>query len=396
MRKFIFFGILFSLVTLNSIAPAQSGEKPLRIFGYFQNEFSHFGGNAVHNDTRNTFNLQQMNVFFQKNISLQWSAFVNFEMVNNFSSSKQWGSAKLEEAWVKYDFGSAATLRAGLQIPTFNNLNAIKNRTPLLPYVVRPIVYEASFEEVVTLEEFVPGRAFLQLYGFMPIGKYKKFDYAVYLGNSPNINNFSTRGQTGVDTTNTFLVGGRVGLRVGDLKMGVSGTMDKTNLFTRITNFFNVPSLEPFEKRDRFRFGADLSFQNDMFMFEAEYIDVSYDEYSSDGLNANVMDRLEGFELDLAFYYATLGFYVKEPLLLYGTYWRSRTIEPYFVNLQRGFVDEREKLNVPGFGFSYQLSDRVRLKAQYARVNVKVDIGGDLVKVDNTSNFYSMAASVFF
>lgn len=395
MRKFIFFGILFSLVTINGIATAQSGEKPLRIFGYFQNEFSHFAGDAVYNDTRNTFNLQQLNVFFQKKISHQWSAFVNFEMVNNFSSSKKWGSAKLEEAWVKYDFGSAATLRAGLQIPTFNNLNAIKNRTPLLPYVVRPIVYEASFEEVVTLEEFVPGRAFLQLYGFMPIGKYKKFDYAVYLGNSPNINNFSTRGQTGVDTTNTFLIGGRVGLRVGDLKMGVSGTVDKTNLFTVINNYFSIP-IASFEKRDRFRFGADLSFQNDMLMFEAEYIDVSYDEYSSDGLNANVIDRLEGFELDLGFYYATLGFYVKEPLLIYGTYWRSRSIEPYFVNVQRGFVDEREKLNVPGFGFSYQLSDRVRLKAQYARVKVNVDIGDDLFQIRRNSDYFSAAASVFF
>ncbi len=395
MRKFIFFGILFSLVTINSIATAQSGEKPLRIFGYFQNEFSHFAGDAVYEDTRNTFNLQQLNVFFQKNISHQWSAFVNFEMVNNFSSSQQWGSAKLEEAWVKFNFGSAATLRAGLQIPTFNNLNTIKNRTPLLPYVVRPIVYEASFEEIVNLKEFVPGRAFLQFYGFLPIGKYKKFDYAVYLGNSPNINNFSTRGQTGVDTTNTFLAGGRVGLRVGDLKMGVSGTADKTKLFTRITNDLNVP-IAPFEERDRLRLGADVSFQNDLLLFEAEYIDVSYDEFSSEGLGAGVLNRLEEFELDLAFYYGTLGFNVKESLLLYGTYWRSRSIGPLYANIQRGFIEEKEILNVPGFGFSYQLSDRVRLKAQYAHVKVSVDVGDNLQRIRKTSNFYSAAASIFF
>jgi hypothetical protein len=119
-------------------------------------------------------------------------------------------------------------LKLGLQIPTFNNLNEFKNRTPLLPFIIRPLVYETSFGEFLALKDFVPARAFVQAYGFLPAGE-TKFDYAVYLGNSPNINTEPTRGQTGVDTTTAFLVGGRLGIRYGELKLGLSATYDKTN-----------------------------------------------------------------------------------------------------------------------------------------------------------------------
>ncbi len=67
-------------------------------------------------------------------------------------------------------------------VPTFNNLNEIKNRTPLLPYIFRPFVYEASVFDLFPVNELVPEQAFLQVYGFIPAGEVK-FDYAVYVGN---------------------------------------------------------------------------------------------------------------------------------------------------------------------------------------------------------------------
>ena len=97
-----------------------------------------------------TFNLQQLNMFFQRDITQQWTSFVNVEILNNYSSSRQWGALNLEEAWVKYRRNNFFSLKLGLQIPIFNNLNEIKNRTPLLPYIIRPLVYETSMSEAIS------------------------------------------------------------------------------------------------------------------------------------------------------------------------------------------------------------------------------------------------------
>ena len=128
----------------------QSESRPLEIFGYFQNEFEH----QHHTDSGsfNTFALQELNLFFRKDLGKGLTSFVNLEAINNFSSSKRWGSLDLQEAWVRYKVGRRLNLKFGLQIPIFNNLNEIKNRTPLLPYVIRPLVYEASFSDIIPLD----------------------------------------------------------------------------------------------------------------------------------------------------------------------------------------------------------------------------------------------------
>jgi hypothetical protein len=103
---------------------------------------------------------------FCQKISAELDGFCQFEVLNTFSSSRQWGAFNVEEAWVKYNPNMRFNLKLGLQIPIFNNLNEIKNRTPLLPYIIRPLVYETSFGEIFPIEEFVPARAFVQAYGF--------------------------------------------------------------------------------------------------------------------------------------------------------------------------------------------------------------------------------------
>lgn len=378
------------IIILGSGLLAQ-GEDDLRVFGYFQTSFQHVSSDVSRDE--NTFNLQQLNLFFQKNISTHWSAFVNFEILNNYSSSRHWGALNLEEAWVKYRYNKSFTLKLGLSVPAFNYLNEIKNRTPLLPYIIRPLIYETSFGEFLALEEFVPARAFVQAYGFFPVGG-AKLDYALYLGNSPNINNNSERGQTGVDTTATVLVGGRVGIRLTDGQAGISATYDRTNMFRDALLHSNIAFLlasrspDDFQERPRFRLGADLSYLWNKIYLESEYVSVVYD------------DGWEELEADRQFYYFTLGYHLSERLFIYGGYWESQEEYTIVEEISSSvFGDDIEfttgefDIRVPVGGLSYRLNDRITLKAQYARPLLKSNTPQFLI--NDTENFYSLAASVF-
>jgi hypothetical protein len=373
---------------------AQGGESPLKIFGYFQTSFQHWT-TSEDRPEGNSFSLQQLNLFFQKDLARNWSAFVNFEFLNNFSSSRQWGAANLEEAWVKYRLNEKFNLKLGLQIPIFNNLNAVKNRTPVLPYIIRPLVYETSFSEFIAIEEFVPARAFGQVYGFFPSGE-AKFEYAFYIGNSANINNHRERGQTGIDTTATLLAGGRLGIRYRELKLGLSATYEKRNEFI---GFAEILGRQPSELQElpAIRLGGDLSYNLANFSLESEFITVNVDE------------GIPELKLDLDFYYATLGYYFTDKLFAYGSYWVTKA---YFAVLatENGKIEDEEIL-VPNAGISYNLNDRIRLKGQYARVTsddvyarVTSDdvlhlISEDRIEIKKDKEkfgVYAIAVSVFF
>ena len=286
---------------------AQSAEG-LKIFGYFQNTFAH--QTSIESDPeQNSFSMQQQNLFFRRELTPDWRAFVNIEFLNSFSTSRRWGAANLEEMWVRYRSDEKFSLKLGLLIPIFNNLHEIKNRTPLLPYIIRPLVYETSFSEFIAIEEYLPARAYAQAYGYLP-WRDAKLDYAVFLGNSPNINSDPDGGQTGADTTDTFLIGGRLGLRYDNVKLGFSTARDHVNS-EPVTL---VPGEAPFafEEVTRTRFGADLSFDVGDFTFESEFISVSYD------------DDNPAIRLDKEFYYATIGYRPREELLVYASYWLAR------------------------------------------------------------------------
>ena len=229
--------ILFLLVYLiiSSSLIAQSWDSPLKIFGYFQNEFEYQKGTAeIESFDQNTFVLQQLNLFFQKDFSENWTSFVNFKILNSFSSSRQWGAVNLEEAWVKYRSSRQFNLKLGLQIPIFNNFNEIKNRTPLIPYVIRPLIYETAFSENIQVDEYTPNDAYIQAYGFIPSYDWK-FDWAVCLGNTANISSLQELGQagrSGTDTTSSVMIGTRMGVRNNELKFGFSATRDIINYFS--------------------------------------------------------------------------------------------------------------------------------------------------------------------
>ena len=127
-RKLVMISFILMLFGLSRLF-AQLGEAPIKVFGYFQNEFEYQKGTGDIEDLEeNSFALQQLNLFFQKDLGQDWTALINFEIINSFSSLYQRGGFKLEEAWARYRASRQFNLKLGLQIPIFNNLNEIKNR----------------------------------------------------------------------------------------------------------------------------------------------------------------------------------------------------------------------------------------------------------------------------
>ena len=387
MRKTTF--AAFAAMTMLAAAPArgQSGAEKLQIFGYFQNTFRQ-EDNIDRDFARTTFNVQQLNVLIQRDINPCWTAFVNVEFLNSYSSSRQWGSLDLEEAWIRYRVNNRLNLRVGLQVPTFNHLNEIKNRTPLLPYIIRPLAYESSFGEFIDLAEYVPDQSYIQAYGFLPSQR-MKFDYALYVGNSPNMSATFGDDQSGIDSSSTFLVGGRIGFRLGDLKAGVSATRDYWNGLKGLDVLLDVPR-SSLEEVPRTRFGADLSFRWRMIEFQGEFIQVRYE------------DELEEIYLEKRFLYATLGAWLSDRLFIYGSWWRTRDDNTSVLSASGGeptpddyrFLRFDLGIDVPNGGVAYRVGDRITLKSQVAYADV--DCREPDICLSERTFFTAFAVSVFF
>lgn len=389
MKNILLKFVLAMLFCLVSKGICQTKETPLQIFGYFQNEFVYYSDNVDVGGARTSFLLQQLNLFFQKDFADNWRAFINIEMINSYSSGRRWGAANLEEAWVRRYFSRQFQLKLGMHLPTFNHLNTIKNITPVLPYIVRPLVYESSFSEFIAIEEFLPGRAYAQIYGNLQQGR-AKIDYSFYIGNSSNINSDPTLGQTGVDTTTGVMVGGRIGLRFKGLKMGVSGTWDETNQFEPFFRFISTSPAPDFEGVNRIRFGGDFSFELNRWHFQNEFIGVFY-------------DTGDFFDLDRQFLYSTLSYQVNGPVLLYAGFWYTRERGLLFFEESGGEMPAYSKINpiltvkaLPTIGIAVSLNDRLTMKAQFARIDAFDKTNIRNIIIGENFRVFALAASVFF
>lgn len=366
--------ILLAALFLGSLSQvaAQTNGLDLKVFGYFQVSFEHQKAINTPRES-NSFNVQQLNLFLQKELAQSWTIFVNFEFVNSYSTFRNWGAHNLEEAWVRYLASDQFKLKLGLQIPPFNHLNEIKNKTPLLPYIIRPLVYESSFNEIIALDEFVPARAFAQVYGFIPVRKLK-FEYAVFVGDSPSINSDPQYGQTGVDTTKRFLVGGRFGIRTNNLKLGVSATNDHFD-FGRTAVTLGYPVAD-FQQVRRLRLGGDFLLNLGKFVWESEAISVTYD------------DDYANFDGDKVFYYGTLGYQFTERLFAYGSYW---------VTQENAFPIADSDFKAPTVGVTYDLTELIVLKAQYGRATFTSSRqNSQPVALKTEADYYFLAVSVVF
>ena len=165
--KTLFFWGLFALYS--TCAFAQLGED-LSIYGYFQGQYKAESFTlGADKETNSSFSLQQINLLLKKNFGERFSSFVDLESVNTYSTERGWGGMKFSEAWFSYNPDRKLNVKLGLQVPVFNNLNDIKNRTPLLPYLFRPVVYESSFNNFLQINAFVPDQAYVNVEGTLCI-----------------------------------------------------------------------------------------------------------------------------------------------------------------------------------------------------------------------------------
>jgi hypothetical protein len=323
-------------------------------------------------------------------------------------------------------------VKAGLLIPTFNNLNEIKNRSPLLPYVFRPLAYESTIANIITLEDYVPQRAFLQIDGCIPVDQLR-FDYAVYIGNSESgfiHGNQSSNGYDttipGSDTTAHKLLGGRVGVRYDGIKFGVSFTDDRdfrygssigkgsfisqndttpmipnpqnpSTLLSLYQVFGDQPAsdLGSLGALKRNRIGVDFSIIKFGFTLETEYIKVTTyptaaQQASLDQLVAGTTPILAQLgqkplfnnKIEKTFYYGNLGYDIMNNASVYVGYsYAEESFNTYFA----------DGLQTMTFGGVIRPIDQIALKAQYQTFKLK---NTDLVHVD--FQYIFLSASVYF
>jgi hypothetical protein len=386
---------------------AADDEAPLHVFGFFQNYVSHQDYPGA--PATNTFSLQQFNLMMQRQVGRSWSAYANLEAVNSYSSARSWGSFSLDEAWVRYTASRHLQVKTGLLVPAFNAFNEIKNRMPLFPYIVRPLVYESSFAEFMALDEYWPGRAYLQVSGLLPRGRLK-VEYAVYAGNSPNVNGDAEVGQTGIDTTGVPLVGGRLGGRFGGLRVGLSATRESVELASIENSFMHEGraaaagwGLGAAPRLTRWRRGLDFSLASDRCFAEGELIDVGYTHLPAFAplpappeVSPEVAAAARSLETRLGkrFFYVTGGYRPREPLVTYVSYWQ--------VNEDLLIGGYRTSLRVFSAGGAYHVNDRVAVKAQAAIIDLDLSLADRLAPLfpvpedSDTGSTVSLAVTAFF
>lgn len=377
--------VAFALTFAFAPNPAHGQSDDLNIYGFFQAQGRYVAEEDASGDSGySSFRLPQLNLFFARDFGDDFGAFVSAEFLNSYNSGEDFGIARLGEGWVRYEYGQSLKIKGGLLIPKFNNLNEIKNRTPLLPYITRPYVYEQSYKNLIGNGDYVPQRAYGQVYGTLPIGEVE-FDYAAYVGNSDP--GFLTSGDasypvSGTDTTYSKLFGGRVGVQYQGVKAGVSGTIDEANMREVDLSIAQTTVPAGLGDVDRYRIGADLSFDINDFFVESEIISVTYsltDEQEAqwDGLRQRpAYSDVLGENLDQLFYYGVVGYQVTNNFDVHVLY--------------NAVEENRSNVDLASFGggVSYRPVFPVRLKAGYRRSTIRDG--------DYTGNFFSLAASVTF
>jgi hypothetical protein len=373
--------LLLTVCLIPVTVAGQPGDSSLKIFGYLQGSF-YYQSNVKNAESATTFTTQQLNILMQKNLARRWRGFVNLAFTNTYSSYRNWGTFAIEEAWAGYRQNRYLNLKMGLLIPRFNYLNEYRNRMPVLPYIIRPLVYETSFQEDVDIEDFVPQQAFVQLYGSARRSDFE-FDYAAYAGNSAGVNTDPNQGNTGVDFKTSALFGGRIGFEYSALKAGFSATHDETDEPSGLSpDSLTTSAASQFENTPRVRLGGDLRVEYRDISFWAEVISVKYD------------DGIPEVNVDQSFWYATLGNKFFDRLFIFGTYWDTEINQAQFTE-DGGWESANFKIKIPGVGAAYYMHDQtITLKAGVAWVRMEVDY--PIPYPERKFNHYSLAISVMF
>lgn len=402
MLKKISFSLPLLFIFISQTAMAQN---TIDIYGYvqssylfFHNYYNPFPPSGEANYTYHNMGINQLNLFFAKDFGDDFSSFINFEFVNNYSSDKGFGSFNLSEAYIKWDYRDFLKLKFGMVIPQFNALFEIYNRTPLLPYVVRPKLYDATSGNLVDIFDILPQKALIQIYGSIPVES-TNLEYALFAGNPPNSflsspNNNLLPGYVayGQSAVNYISFGGRIGIRTSNIRLGVSASFDKDNRRNFIKNSLgdsvNLGDL------NRYRLGSDLYFKLGNFELSAEYL-ITKTKVSSD-----LQDSLDtwnasdpyfiGKSFDKTFYYATLLYNVSSKIFVYIMYdYLNDSVNPYYFGLD-GYYGYH-------LGGGYYLNDNILFKIQYFKNFGRFDTGEAVIPIRNYyENNVAVGVSIIF
>jgi hypothetical protein len=352
------------------LAPAQDTYSDLYIYGYMQAFYVTMQCDLL-GPKSTTFLLQQTNVMASKEFVGGFSTFLNLQFTNSYHSMIKWGGLNIEEGWVKYKYDRALNIKAGLIIPSFNAMLQVQNRTPLLPYIFRPFVYESILTEQLDLETLLPVRANVEVYGSVPVSGLN-LEYALFIGNSESEFIVSGGGSfqvSGMDTTTYKMYGGRIGVAAPWLRAGVSMSSDKENHVQ-----MGLGALQ------RNRYGADASLRISRFTLEGEAILVRTtigDREQGILTLIRSLNPMLGKNFDRDFYYGTLLCDITDAVFGYGSYsyLRINDIVPYANGINEWTI-----------GGGWRPIDQVVLKGQYVWVNssspvFKVEMGNALFAV---------------
>lgn len=411
---FSFFAIsLLCIFCENVSVQAQTSEQFLeqqqvKILGYFQGAAMHFRSvpsiqsASTQIVESNDFSISQANLLVQKNSTWGLSAMVNLEFTNNYSSNRGFGSFNLQEAFIRYDYSNQLSIKAGLFIPMFNSMYETYNRTPLLPYLFRPAMYEVQQQTLTGMFTLLPSRAMMQISGYVPIDN-GKFDYALFLGNADEFieNAFKPIRPdyiaSGQNASNYASLGGRIGVRTNTLKAGFSLVNDVSN---RRSFYIDAAFKEErnFGDLARLRFGADFSWTIGRVTLSGEYI------RSQSKLTQQQQDSLEfwsrqpdtqigGSNFDAEAYFATVQADLTDELFAYGSIdsYKDNARAYYLGNAgQRGF----------SLGAGYRVADdlvvKIQYRTQHAGEFVSTDEQGAIVRSSTTDQFYLLGFSYSF
>lgn len=334
--------ILLNLCNISNELQAQSSDDDLYIFGFSQIILNsrQLKSSTIPtaslpistsiNSTSTSFALHQVNLFFQKSINEKTTFFLNFEASGSYSSRIPSGEFEVPEGWISFQLNDNIELKTGLLLPKFNNLNEIKNRIPLFPYIIRPVVYETLFDNIFKPEDYKPQSAYVQIIGYKNISDKLIFDYSFYIGNSEDSFLSSVRGSEhvaqednatlyrGENLNSELLFGGRFGLEnyLNTAKFGISYTIDEDNRTEPVKSVFRLPELTTpiLGEIPRYRLGVDLSFTYKKIAFESEYMGVFHDHSE-----IRKKEAFRNANLNKYFLYSNITYNYNDKIYLFGT-----------------------------------------------------------------------------
>lgn len=356
----------------------------LNLYGYFQafgQTFNYENSNfdPMYVDA-NQFSLQQLNIFAANHFGNGFSAVVNLEFTSNYDSHDKIGHASVSEAYGLWQgFDGLLKVQAGYFIPKFGYLSTIANKSPLLPYIYRPVIFETDFTGFVG-KPFYPEKGNLQVFGDYYLNDNLALNYSVYLTGAER--EFWNKIDEQHQRTVLYQVGGRVGFdwtpneNIG-IEAGFSGSLDKDSIV--IDGYTG-----------RTRIAADIGIRIWKFDLRAEYYNSMID------ISDDVKNTLTSVDdLDKVSYYASLTFNATDKLYFntFYTDWEDHNHEIFFGGLY-----------VISAGAGYRLTDNIILKYQFHRfvlpkdaiVLIKEFTGAPIEEKEASSTSNLIGVSILF